>query len=263
MNFARGFVSDPEVLFLDEPTLGMDVNAARDLRAYVADWVRERDAERARTVLLTTHYMAEADELCDRIAIIDRGRVLACDTPAGAAPVGAGRAARRARGAAPPGAALEPAALDGVRARVGRAAPRARHAHAQVPAAARAARWSRCCARWSSAGARVRGVSTRETSLEDVFIAIVGPRRSTTGRRRARRDDERHALRGARERQLARAWRATCGGARYVARVRAASARRASPSGSSRTRCSRTSACARSCCSTARSARRSRSRRWR
>ena len=79
MNFARGFVSEPEIMFLDEPTLGMDVNAARDLRAFVLGWVREGAG---RTVLLTTHYMAEADEMCDRIAIIDRGRVLACDTPA-------------------------------------------------------------------------------------------------------------------------------------------------------------------------------------
>ncbi len=74
MNFVRGFVSDPEVLFLDEPTLGMDVNAARRLREFVGAWVRERPG---RTVLLTTHYVAEADELCDRIAIVDRGRVLA------------------------------------------------------------------------------------------------------------------------------------------------------------------------------------------
>src|SRR3989449_8589308 len=77
MNFARGFVSDPEVLFLDEPTLGMDVTAARTLREFVATWVREKPG---RTVLLTTHYMAEAEELCDRVAIIDRGRVLACDS---------------------------------------------------------------------------------------------------------------------------------------------------------------------------------------
>src|SRR2546422_3312200 len=80
MNFARGFVSEPEVLFLDEPTLGMDVTAARQLREFVATWVR---AQKGRTVLLTTHYMAEAEELCDRVAIIDRGRVLACDSTAG------------------------------------------------------------------------------------------------------------------------------------------------------------------------------------
>ena len=78
MNIARGFLTDPKVLFLDEPTLGLDVEAARDARAYVRQWV---DDDRTRTVLLTTHYMVEADELCDRVAIINAGRVLACDTP--------------------------------------------------------------------------------------------------------------------------------------------------------------------------------------
>jgi ABC-2 type transport system ATP-binding protein len=79
MNFVRGFVSDPDVVFLDEPTLGLDVTAARDVRAYVGDWMR---THQGRTILLTTHYMAEADEMCSRLAIIDRGRLLALDTPA-------------------------------------------------------------------------------------------------------------------------------------------------------------------------------------
>ena len=79
MNIVRGFLTDPEVLFLDEPTLGLDVGASRDVRAFVRQWV---DEDRSRTVLLTTHYMVEADELCDRVAIINGGRVLACDTPA-------------------------------------------------------------------------------------------------------------------------------------------------------------------------------------
>lgn len=78
MNFIRGFVSDPRIVFLDEPTLGLDVAAARDVRSFIRDWLRERPE---RTILLTTHYMAEADELCDRLAIIDRGRLLAMDTP--------------------------------------------------------------------------------------------------------------------------------------------------------------------------------------
>jgi ABC-2 type transport system ATP-binding protein len=78
LNFARGFMSDPEVIFLDEPTLGLDVGASRDVRAFIARWVRERPE---RTVLLTTHYMMEADELCGRLAIIDHGRILALDTP--------------------------------------------------------------------------------------------------------------------------------------------------------------------------------------
>jgi len=78
MNFARGFVSDPSIPFLDEPTLGLDVNASRDIRAFIKSWVRKP----GKTVVLTTHYMAEADELCDRVAIINRGKILACDTPA-------------------------------------------------------------------------------------------------------------------------------------------------------------------------------------
>ena len=79
MNIIRGFMTHPEVLFLDEPTLGLDVGASRDVRAFVRRWI---DEDRRRTLLLTTHTMVEADELCDRVAIINRGRVLACDTPA-------------------------------------------------------------------------------------------------------------------------------------------------------------------------------------
>jgi ABC-2 type transport system ATP-binding protein len=79
MNFCRGFITDPKILFLDEPTLGLDVTSARAIRSFLREWMRERPE---RTLLLTTHYMAEADELCDRVAIIDKGKVLACDTPA-------------------------------------------------------------------------------------------------------------------------------------------------------------------------------------
>ncbi|MFP4545298.1 MAG: ATP-binding cassette domain-containing protein [Methanomassiliicoccales archaeon] len=78
MNMIRGFVTDPRLIFLDEPTLGLDVNASHVIRDYVREWTSR---ERGRSVLLTTHYMMEADEMCDRVAIIDRGRILACDTP--------------------------------------------------------------------------------------------------------------------------------------------------------------------------------------
>ena len=78
LNFARGMINDPWVLFLDEPTLGLDVGAARDLREHTLAW---RAAAPGRTVLLTTHYMVEAEQLCDRIAIVDRGKILALGTP--------------------------------------------------------------------------------------------------------------------------------------------------------------------------------------
>jgi ABC-2 type transport system ATP-binding protein len=79
MNIVRGFMTDPEVLFLDEPTLGLDVGASRDVRGLIRGWL---EADKKRTLLLTTHYMVEAEELCDRVAIINQGRLLACDSPA-------------------------------------------------------------------------------------------------------------------------------------------------------------------------------------
>ena len=79
MNLVRGLLPDPEILFLDEPTVGLDVGAARDIRAYIQNWIR---AKPGRTILLTTHYMREAEELCDRVAIIHKGRIVACDAPA-------------------------------------------------------------------------------------------------------------------------------------------------------------------------------------
>ncbi|HLE77428.1 MAG TPA: ABC transporter ATP-binding protein [bacterium] len=79
MNMVRGLLPDPDVLFLDEPTVGLDVGAARDIRTYIKTWVHDRPN---RSILLTTHYMHEAEELCDRVAIIHKGRIVACDTPA-------------------------------------------------------------------------------------------------------------------------------------------------------------------------------------
>ena len=78
LNLARGFVNDPAVLFLDEPTLGLDVLSAQHLRMLVKQWIATGD----KTVLLTTHYMAEADQMCDHVGIINQGKILALDTPA-------------------------------------------------------------------------------------------------------------------------------------------------------------------------------------
>lgn len=77
LHLARALLHDPELIFLDEPTVGIDPVGARELRATVKEL-----KTRGKTILLTTHYMAEADELCDRIAIINKGRIIAMDTPA-------------------------------------------------------------------------------------------------------------------------------------------------------------------------------------
>ena len=76
LHLARGLVADARVLFLDEPTIGMDPLAARDFRQLVQELRHE-----GKTILLTTHDMAEAESICDRVALIDHGRVIAVETP--------------------------------------------------------------------------------------------------------------------------------------------------------------------------------------
>jgi ABC-2 type transport system ATP-binding protein len=73
---ARALLHKPRVLFLDEPTRGLDPIAARDIRRMITDLVNQ-----GMTVFLTTHYMEEADHLCQRIAFINQGRIVALDTP--------------------------------------------------------------------------------------------------------------------------------------------------------------------------------------
>jgi ABC-2 type transport system ATP-binding protein len=73
---ARALINQPQVLFLDEPTRGLDPGAARDIRQMVADLGRS-----GTTVFLTTHYMEEADQLCRRVAFLNEGQIVALDTP--------------------------------------------------------------------------------------------------------------------------------------------------------------------------------------
>ncbi|HEY7388874.1 MAG TPA: ATP-binding cassette domain-containing protein [Bryobacteraceae bacterium] len=77
LEIARGLVHDPQILFLDEPTTGLDPVS----RISVWEMITHLRVEQGRTLLLTTHYMDEADRLCDRVAIVDRGRIVALDTP--------------------------------------------------------------------------------------------------------------------------------------------------------------------------------------
>jgi len=76
LHIARALIHDPEILFLDEPTIGLDPVGAREMRQMVLNLQSEK-----KTILLTTHYMFEADALCQRIAVIKHGKIIALDTP--------------------------------------------------------------------------------------------------------------------------------------------------------------------------------------
>ena len=163
---ARAIFHRPSVLFLDEPTAGLDPQS----RLALWDLLGELHGE-GQTILLTTHYMEEADQLCDRVAIMDHGRILALDTPAalkqsiGADTVVTVEGGRRHRPA-------------------GRAAGRGRrrrHPHAGRWTAGwsctcRAATgWSRgSCWPPSAAGSTSSDLSVAEPSLETVFINLTG-----------------------------------------------------------------------------------------
>jgi len=76
MNVIRALLNMPEVLFLDEPTLGLDPQSSVEVR----EFVRKINRENKTTIIITTHMMVEADMLCDRIGIIDHGKIVALDT---------------------------------------------------------------------------------------------------------------------------------------------------------------------------------------
>ncbi|MCD6381694.1 MAG: ATP-binding cassette domain-containing protein [Candidatus Aenigmarchaeota archaeon] len=77
LEIARGLIHKPKVLFLDEPTLGLDAQTRR----HIWNYIKKLSKEGSITIILTTHYMEEADYLCDRVAIIDHGKIITMDTP--------------------------------------------------------------------------------------------------------------------------------------------------------------------------------------
>ena len=157
-------VCDPEILFLDEPTTGLDPAARRGL------WdVIRRFQARGRTVVLTTHYMDEAERLCDRIAIVDRGRVVALGTP--------GELVARVGGeevveieTVPPLPAATLSAVDGVRS------ARADGQGWRLVVAGLARTLPALLAAVAASGASPVRLATRHATLEDVFLAVAGRR---------------------------------------------------------------------------------------
>jgi ABC-2 type transport system ATP-binding protein len=155
----KALVHEPRVLFLDEPTAGVDVELRRALWSYV-----RRLRDRGTTVVLTTHYLEEAEELADRIGVIDRGRLLVVDEK---------RALLRLHGAktlrlvlSAPLAAVPPAlAALGARLAEGGAA-------IEVETSAGAA-FGAVLAAAAAAGLAPKDVETRHTTLEDVFVRLI------------------------------------------------------------------------------------------
>jgi len=163
---ACALVGDPELLFLDEPTTGLDPQSRRQ----VWDIVNAFKAG-GRTVLLTTHYMDEAEKLCDRVAIVDHGRIIAEGSPMHLMTSLGGEhvveiAVREDGQGALPAAAME--GLPGVRAahaEAGRIVLTVAEPHVAVPAILEKVR---------AGGWELSGLSTRHASLEDVFVSLTG-----------------------------------------------------------------------------------------
>ncbi|NUN49099.1 MAG: ABC transporter ATP-binding protein [Candidatus Brocadiae bacterium] len=177
MNLIRGFMTNPSVLFLDEPTLGLDAHIARHARGFIREWMAE---DRTRTLLLTTHYLAEAQDLCDRVAIIHDGQVKACDTPANLIAAHRGGAVYEVSLAGLNGAAESLRATPGVTVS-GLATDAARGSttlrftlpdDSALPAALQS---------FCSLGGKVLNLSKHQVTLEDVFVAIAGRSLGTDG----------------------------------------------------------------------------------
>jgi ABC-2 type transport system ATP-binding protein len=163
---ACALVADPELFFLDEPTTGLDPQSRRQL------WDLIEGVKRAgRTVVLTTHYMEEAERLCDRVAIVDHGRVIAEGSPRQlVASLGAQHVVEFSLGPSeqPSLADADLLQLDGalsVRRREGRYLVESTHAHRTVPA---------LLALLSARGLPLAELSTHSATLEDVFVHLTG-----------------------------------------------------------------------------------------
>ena len=165
LHIARGLIHDPPVLLLDEPTIGVDPVGARELRAIIAAL---RDA--GKTVLLTTHYMFEADSLCQRIAVIAAGQIVAQGTPGELKAIVSERSVVEVEAYGVPGAVVDRLrALPGVTS----VAVEDRD-QAQVISvhSNRGANLTQVVVAHLQ-GVRVERVSTREPTLEDAYVALV------------------------------------------------------------------------------------------
>ena len=159
---ALAFVNSPELVFLDEPTAGLDPASRRELHGEIAQMKRD-----GHTVLLTTHYIDEAEQLCDRIAIIDRGRIVATGAPADLMARSSALTLVSLTTAAP----IDPAVLEGLAGARDIAIDACRlRFHTATPSATVAALMTRLEER----GLPLIELHAQKTSLEDLFIELTG-----------------------------------------------------------------------------------------
>ena len=159
-------VNDPQMLFLDEPSSGLDPQARHEIHLLVAEWRAER-----RTILLTTHYIEEAERLCDRVAIIDEGRIIAMGTPTDvqAQTLGVSRIEVRVSPPLPDG--CEPALNEGDHLQV------SPDRQTLTVSARNPARALVELVKWiDQQGRELTDVQLKRPSLEDVFIELTGKR---------------------------------------------------------------------------------------
>jgi ABC-2 type transport system ATP-binding protein len=165
LHIARGLIHDPPVIFLDEPTIGVDPVGARELRAIISSL---RDA--GKTVLLTTHYMFEADSLCQRIAVITSGRIVAQGTPRELKEVVADRSVVEVEAYGVPDTVVE--RLRGLPGVTSVAVEDRDQAQLISVHSNRGANLTQVVVGHLE-GVRVERVSTREPTLEDAYVALV------------------------------------------------------------------------------------------
>lgn len=162
---ARALLHEPDILFLDEPTSGLDPVGARR----VHELITRLSQEQQRTVLLCTHNLAEAQKLCGRVAVLERGRLVALGTPAELAR----RLGRSQRLEVDVASHDVPAALEVLRAQLGASDPEHVNGKIMVVGADRE-RIPELVAALVGAGVRIYGITPQEPSLEDVYFALQG-----------------------------------------------------------------------------------------
>jgi ABC-type multidrug transport system ATPase subunit len=168
----RALLHDPQLVYLDEPTLGVDVLA----RHVIWDHIRAIKAA-GHTVLLTTNYLEESDQLCDRIAVIDHGRLVALDTPARLKDrYGSGLVELDLGEVPAPDLVSRLLGLVGVQQAEAEAQTLRLVLASDGPAGgeAREAILPRILAAVTAAGAELRGMRLREPSLDEVFLTLTG-----------------------------------------------------------------------------------------